>query len=185
MIGRRGKKKIAVIDSDESDEELEIERRALSPSTRRSMGVFVASESEEDEIEEEEEEEQDSKKDEEAEEESSNDEETPENESKTQKSRRETLHKPRLSEFESSIQQKISSTLFPKTSDDTITAEINSPDSSLQLIESEPETFNISSSIEEAQSPKHAEIQPKITNLLTKVTFFVHIQQFFTNFFHF
>uniref|UniRef100_A0A336MPJ0 Transcription termination factor 2 n=1 Tax=Culicoides sonorensis TaxID=179676 RepID=A0A336MPJ0_CULSO len=193
VIGRRApntanKKRIAVIDSDDSEAELEYERRALSPSTRRSIGIFVGESSDESEIaEEEEEEEEDQENEEETRNEIENESENESHEminSENQKSEieeitreisenpRQTLYKPRLSEFETSIQQKISSTISPHARNDPEIRVINdSLDDSVQEIHKSNEIFEVSSSFDSSDIqniPSKGKIQPKITNLLVK-----------------
>lgn len=189
VIGRRPKSKknkAYLIESDESEEELEYERRALSPSTRRSIGVFVAQSSDESDIEEEEEEQQESDE-EEYEQESSNS--NVQNTKKYEKDveqnvadkslehkpeKRETTYKLRPSEFETSIQQKVSSTMAPMNDNDQECTIINdSLDDSVEEIKKSEEVLEISSSFDESDIPKTGALQPKIKNLLVKVSLIV------------
>lgn len=172
-----------MIDSDESDEEMEVERRALSPSTRRSIGVFVAESSDSENEIEEEEESQDGEP--EATQDynnetssATNDQDLSHNSVEDDTETHQTLYKPRESEFETSIQQKISSTMAPINEDDseaTIADDSALDDSVQEVLKMSSEVLEISSSLDESEIPSppvaSAGLQPKIKNLLVKVSF--------------
>ncbi|XP_063702465.1 transcription termination factor 2 [Culicoides brevitarsis] len=163
MIGRRArstKKRRPIIESDDSEEELEYERRALSPSTRRSIGIFVGHSSDEEEIEEEEEPE-----DENAPAEDEND--------VTADVKENSMDQNSIAEFENSIQQKVSSTMapgmMPMNNEVTLIEDSDNEndDSDVQIIKKSNEILEIGSSDEE-NSPTKPTLQPKIANLLVK-----------------